>query len=206
MFFQSLQTVIDQLLGTWEAIPQARLTALRQLRTYLHEHRQQPLPITFICTHNSRRSQLAQVWAQIAAWYFDWPHIRTFSGGTEVTACHPNTIAAMVRCDMHVEKLKSGTNPTYHIEVGPDKSIVPIFSKHYADPHNPQENYVAVMTCGHADENCPVVTGAAYKTAITYVDPKSADHTPNQVQAYDDCCRAIARDCLFLFAPREKHQ
>ena len=37
--------------------------------------------INFICTHNSRRSQLGQVWSFYAANYFNLP-ISAFSGGT----------------------------------------------------------------------------------------------------------------------------
>ena len=50
--------------------------------------------INFICTHNSRRSQLGQVWSFFAANYFNLP-INAFSGGTEVTAFHRNTVKTL---------------------------------------------------------------------------------------------------------------
>ena len=36
--------------------------------------------LNFICTHNSRRSQLAQVWAYYAAYYFNLLHIKLIKG------------------------------------------------------------------------------------------------------------------------------
>src|SRR5690606_38168376 len=45
--------------------------------------------LNFICTHNSRRSQLSQVWAQTAAFYFGIDRISALSGGMETTAFHP---------------------------------------------------------------------------------------------------------------------
>ena len=45
-----------------------------------------PVRLIFICTHNSRRSHMAQLWAQTAAAYHGVAAIETFSGGTEATA------------------------------------------------------------------------------------------------------------------------
>jgi hypothetical protein len=44
--------------------------------------------LTFICTHNSRRSHMSQIWAQTAACYYGLDRVRAYSGGTEVTACN----------------------------------------------------------------------------------------------------------------------
>ena len=51
--------------------------------------------LNFICTHNSRRSQLAQVWAHYAISYYKLKKIRSCSGGTEVTAFHKNTVQTL---------------------------------------------------------------------------------------------------------------
>ena len=49
----------------------------------------QRININFICTHNSRRSHLSQIWAQAAAAYFNIPEVYCYSGGTEETALFP---------------------------------------------------------------------------------------------------------------------
>lgn len=57
--------------------------------TYLDR---QKININFICTHNSRRSQLAQVWAFFAINYFQLPIFFSFSDGTEATKFHRNAV------------------------------------------------------------------------------------------------------------------
>ena len=71
--------------------------------------------INFICTHNSRRSQLGQVWSFYAADYFNLP-ISAFSGGTEVTAFHRNTVKTLTDVGFKFDiDVFSHTNPTYRI-------------------------------------------------------------------------------------------
>ena len=36
---------------------------------------QAPIKLHFICTHNSRRSHLSQIWAQAMAAYYKVPHV-----------------------------------------------------------------------------------------------------------------------------------
>src|SRR5690554_1588485 len=49
----------------------------------------QEIRINFICTHNSRRSHLSQVWAQTLAYHFNIKNVFCYSGGTESTALFP---------------------------------------------------------------------------------------------------------------------
>ena len=69
--------------------------------------------LTFICTHNSRRSHMSQVWAQTAAYYFGLEKVHAFSGGTEATACNCRTVAAMRRVGFDIEDATTGENPVY---------------------------------------------------------------------------------------------
>ncbi len=87
-YFDSLDT------GT---IPEARLSVLHEIRHYIADTLAQnkPVNLIFICTHNSRRSVLGQVWAQVAAARYGISQVATFSGGTETTACNPRTVAAL---------------------------------------------------------------------------------------------------------------
>ena len=80
--------------------------------------------INFICTHNSRRSQLGQVWSFFAADYFNLP-INAFSGGTEVTAFHRNTVKTLteVGCKFDVVEF-SHTNPKYNISFDKNKPLI----------------------------------------------------------------------------------
>jgi protein-tyrosine-phosphatase len=157
------------------------------------------LPMTFICTHNSRRSHLGQVWAGVAARHFGIAKVSTWSGGTEATACNPRTVAALQRAGFSVEVGTEGDNPVYRVRARADDEPMLCWSKKFDDYANPQAGFVAVMTCSSADEACPSVRGAWLRAAITYEDPKAFDGTERETEAYDERCAQIAREMLYLF-------
>jgi arsenate reductase (thioredoxin) len=198
--YSSVQSYLESL--SFESIPAERRLLLAELATYLRDKttRQESIQLTFICTHNSRRSHLGQVWAQVAAAHYGVPGVTTFSGGTEATACNPRTIAALERARLQIEKATGGDNPVY--EICFDEALPPViaFSKVYDQSPNPTENFAAIMTCSHADDNCPYIPGAEKRLAITYTDPKEADDTPTESQTYDARCRQIATEMLFVFS------
>jgi arsenate reductase len=153
--------------------------------------------MTFICTHNSRRSHFGQVWAAVAAAHFGLENITTFSGGTEATAFNPRAVAALERAGFSIEN-PGGDNPKYKVRFGEAADALTCFSKKYDDASNPQKGFVAVMTCSDADRNCPIVPGAVARFATPYVDPKEADNTPQETARYDERCKQIATEMLYL--------
>lgn len=155
--------------------------------------------MTFICTHNSRRSHLAQVWAATAAARYGFSQVYTYSGGTEATAFNSRAVAALERAGFDVLKTSDDRNPVYHVRYAADAAPLTCFSKVYDQAPNPGDGFCAVMTCGDANERCPVVHGAAQRIAITYEDPKSADGTPAEAARYDERCAQIAREMLYAF-------
>ena len=68
------------------------------------------------------------------------------------------------------------------------------------DAPNPTSDFAAVMTCSHADESCPIVQGAAIKISVPYEDPKIADGKPNETEVYDERCKQIATEVLYVFS------
>lgn len=158
------------------------------------------LPLVFVCTHNSRRSHLAQVWAEVAARRFGLDGVRAFSGGTEATALHPNAAAALERAGLAVERSDDSANPVYRVRVDATGEPLRLFSKVWSDPSNPREGFVAVMTCDAANEACPLIPGARARVPLTYADPKAFDGTDREAAGYDERCAQIARELLYLFA------
>ncbi|CAN0602762.1 unnamed protein product, partial [Ectocarpus sp. 12 AP-2014] len=61
--------------------------------------------INFICTHNSRRSHLSQVWAQTMATYFNIKNVNCYSGGTEATALFPMVAETLKNQGFQIQKL-----------------------------------------------------------------------------------------------------
>ena len=63
--------------------------------------------LNFICTHNSRRSHLSQVWAQTFAYYYKLNNINCYSGGTEVTAIFPKVVVTLQQQGFLIQKLSN---------------------------------------------------------------------------------------------------
>lgn len=157
--------------------------------------------LTFICTHNSRRSHLSQIWAGVAAQYYGLKGVLTYSGGTEVTAFNPRAVASLRRSGLRIETPDStAENPHYFVRAGEELPEFECFSKVFNQSPNPVNDYVAVMTCSHADEACPVVMGCDLRAPIRYEDPKIADDTPREAEVYDERSRQICREMLFLMS------
>ncbi|MFZ1865520.1 MAG: hypothetical protein WAU39_14960 [Polyangiales bacterium] len=155
--------------------------------------------LVFVCTHNSRRSQMAQLWAGAAAAYHGVDQVEVYSGGTEVTAFHPHAIAAMRRAGFVIDQAE-GDNPRYRATFDQHGPVLECFSKTHGDPVNPAEGFAAIMTCAEADEACPIVAGTELRVPLPYEDPKTADDTPRAQAAYDTCCQQIATEMLYLFS------
>lgn len=152
--------------------------------------------IIIICTHNSRRSHISQLWLQTAAEYYGIKGINVFSGGLEATAFHPNAIAALERAGFNISGVQSGDNPVYTASNGITNSIM--YSKKYTDTQNPQADFGAIMVCSDADKSCPMVEGADDRFALPYDDPRYYEDTPSVNQKYDETVREIAREMFFL--------
>ena len=158
--------------------------------------------LNFICTHNSRRSHLAHIWASVMANHFKLPVLECYSGGTHATAMHPNTIAALTRAgfQVNIESNSADYNPVYLVRYSTEHPPERCFSKVYNQPPNPKDNYIAVMTCSEADDACPIVVGASKRHAITYEDPKISDGTPFESTTYDQRSEQIATEMLYLMS------
>lgn len=199
MIFPKIQAYFDSL--DTASIPEERLTVLNKLRNYILGKlwHSKPVDITFICTHNSRRSHLGQVWAQVAAYEFNVPQVNCYSGGTEATACNSRTVAALGRAGFVAIKDTETDNPIYQIHFTDVEPPVLAFSKVYNDHSNPDANFAAIMTCSQAEQNCPYIPGAEQRIAIMYSDPKEADDTEQEIQTYDERCRQIATEMKYVF-------
>lgn len=181
-------------------ITENRKNLLKPLQEYLKIKIKQnkPINLNFICTHNSRRSQLAQVWAKVIGEFYGHD-INTFSGGIEITACNERTISTLSRSGFEVTN-PSGENPHYELKFHPNKPPISLFSKVYDDPPNPKTNFGAVMTCTHADQNCPFIAGAEKRISLPYEDPKEYDDTDMEANMYDQRSIEIAREMKFVFS------
>ncbi len=185
-----------------DTIPFSRKQELDQLSNYINDSfkNYKKAQLTFICTHNSRRSHLCQVWAQVAARYYNVVDIYCYSGGTEVTAVYPRIIKTLKKQGLEITQKKKKENPEYYMEYSEVMPPIKAFSKRYDDPINPLQEFAAIMTCDHASENCPVVPGAEKRISINYLDPKVSDNTPEQKAVYTERSIQIAAEMKYVFS------
>lgn len=160
--------------------------------------------LNFICTHNSRRSHLSQVWAQVMAVNFGIPQVTTYSGGTEATAMFPKVGETLTAQGLEIMTLSDGNNPVYAIKYAENVHPIIAFSKTYDHPFNPASNFVAIMTCSQADAGCPFIAGAEKRVPITYDDPKAFDGTPQQAEKYKERSIQIATELFYVFSKISK--
>ena len=194
--FPKIKSTIDQV--SFETISEERKQVLAPLIQFIQSKVNSELTIrlNFICTHNSRRSHLSQVWAQTAASYHNIENVFCYSGGTEATALFPKVAETLVNTGFEVKIISEGDNPIYAIKYNTNDHPVIGFSKSYEDDFNPQSEFAAILTCSQADGGCPFIAGAEKRLPITFDDTKAFDNTPLQTEKYQE--RSIHIDTEFL--------
>lgn len=159
--------------------------------------------LNFICTHNSRRSQIGQIWSYYAAYYFKL-NINVFSGGTEVTSFNRNTVKTLQKTGFQFQLSDfSHQNPTYQISFDGSYGYILGFSKLYSNPIN-QEPYIAILTCNDAETDCAYIPSATHRFLLPFTDPKFADGTENQEEVYMQINAEIAAEIFLIFKQVKK--
>ena len=196
----SLESFVEQAIEEKNEIAEARCQELDQLARESASwlKKQGTVELVFVCTHNSRRSQMAQVWAQVASAHYRVTGLSAYSGGIETTACNARTVRALKTAGLAVDSRKKGENPVYQVRFSEQAKPLQLFSKTYHDEVNPREDFFAVICCSDADMNCPVVEGTLHRYALHYLDPKVSDETPAEAETYMERNRQIAREMFYL--------
>ncbi len=198
----SLTSYISGLITEFDSIPEERKEQLGTLADYIRGNTAdgRDSHLTYICTHNSRRSHMGQLWSQAASVYYKISgNYYSYSGGTEATAFNPRAVAAMERAGFTISGNNSD-NPKYQVRYSESAAPMIAFSKKYDDPENPSDHFAAVMTCSDADRNCPFIPGAELRVSLPYDDPKESDSTDKESDVYDERCRQIAREMFYMMS------
>jgi arsenate reductase len=179
-----------------------RKSILDTLVGYIQNKRDlnEEIRLNFICTHNSRRSHLGQVWAQTMAFHFDVTNVFCYSGGTEVTAMFPKVGETLSKQGFEVFKISDGANPIYAVKYSESEHPLICFSKTFDDAFNPNSKFAAIMTCSSADEGCPFVAGSDIRLPIRYDDPKAFDGTELMDAKYEERSLQVAAEMFYVFS------
>jgi len=194
-----IREIISQL--STERISEERKIILQPLIEFISSKisKNEEVRLNFICTHNSRRSHLSQIWAQTMAYYYQIENVFCYSGGTEATAMFQKVADTLANQGFEILKLSETENPVYAVKFAENEHAVICFSKKYNDDFNPKSAFAAILTCDSADENCPIVYGAEARIPIKYEDPKKSDGTPEMNETYFNRSLEIATEMKFVF-------
>ena len=201
--YPELSRYIEQRREEFDQISESRRTELGEVSSYVRDRLEArgAAKLTFICTHNSRRSHFSQIWAKVAADVYGLGGVTTFSGGTEATAMNARVVDSLRRSGFVVDVEHAGAdNPTYRVRYSDETAPLECFSKVFDQAPNPTADYAAVMTCSSADEACPIVRGCDLRAPIRYEDPKVADDTADEAGVYDQRSRQICREMLYMMS------
>lgn len=198
--FSEIEKLIKEL--NPQTISNERKAVLNPLTEFIQSKvsNNQEIRINFICTHNSRRSHLSQVWAQTIASYFNIKNVFCYSGGTEATALFPMVAETLQNSGFKIKTISEGNNPVYSIKYADNEHPIIGFSKKLDDDFNPKSEFAAIMTCSQADGGCPFIVGAEKRIPITFEDPKVFDSTPQQAEKYKETSLQIATELFYVFS------
>lgn len=188
------------------SVSEERKKVLQPLVDYIQNkvNEKEVIRLNFICTHNSRRSHLSQIWAQTMAFQFGIRNVFCYSGGTEATAMFSKVGDTLVNQGFEIQQLSKNENPVYAIKFSDNEPPIIGFSKTYFDAFNPKTNFGAIMTCNNADEGCPMVFGTEARFPIKYDDPKAFDDTEVMNEKYAERSLEIASEMYFVFSQIKK--
>ena len=198
IFPPTLQTTLSVVKKVF--IPENRIDILQSLIVYIQEKLDLELEVNlnFVCTHNSRRSQFSQVWAQTAAIFYGIK-VNCFSGGVEVTTFNQSALSALKKSGFDINTIGTD-NPRHEVFMSHDFEPLIMFSKLFDDSINPRNNHATIMTCSHADENCPVIPGSQKRFSIHYEDPKIFDGLRIAPIKYHECSIQVASEMFYIFS------
>jgi arsenate reductase len=200
MLFQKLTIQINNI--DEKSIIEQRKIILQPLIDYINLklNNCEEVRLNFICTHNSRRSHLAQVWAQTMAQYFNLRQVFCYSGGTESTSMYTAAVNTLKEFGFEIDVIADNDNPVYSIKYCLNQLPIIGFSKCFDHPFNPKTDFAAILTCSDADDGCPFIDGADVRIPITFEDPKVYDNTNLQNEKYLERGIQIAAELKYVFS------
>jgi len=203
MLKKEIHSLVVELEQSFELIPPKRRTKLEEISTAIKTQleKKEEVNVCIICTHNSRRSQVGQLWLSVAAMYYGVKPLFSYSGGTESTSFNYRMVNALLSYGFEFKLISAGSNPNYKVNFcdNYNSNLEQVyFSKTYTDRLNPQDNFIAVLVCDNADKECPIVIGASHRIYLPYIDPKESDDTSEESKVYRQKIREIGREFLYF--------
>lgn len=196
----------SEIVTNFDTISAERKESILPIINFIQEKvtKKEVIALNYICTHNSRRSQFSQIWSHVASHYYEIPNVISYSGGVEVTAFNERAVRTIRELGVEIDAKENGTNPLYTLNFGIQKiPSLTAFSKLYNDKST-KEAFCAIMTCDHADQNCPFIPNALARLPLRFEDPKAFDDTELEKEKYSERSKQIATELFYIFSQIKK--
>ena len=166
---------------------QKRKKRLDNIASVINENLNKTRSIVFLCTHNSRRSQICEVWGKVFAEIYR-KKININSAGAFKTVVHSQVYESIVKCGLVVDNKK---------EIFFDKKKFKLNSK--TIDSLTMKNFIAVMTCSNAEKSCPNDPRSIRNIKMFFNDPRIYDETDKMSREYLNTTIYIAEELNYIF-------
>src|SRR5690625_3979946 len=128
--YTKLKDYISGLTLDFDSIPEERKHSLQDIANFITKDLNEKgvVKLNFICTYNSRRCHLAQIWTQTAAFQFEIDGVETYSGGPEAIAFTPRAVASIERAGVDIKK-PGGDKPSIAVRFHDEADAMIWFSR-----------------------------------------------------------------------------
>jgi len=188
-------------------IKKERKTKLAVLAAQIKQLKRElsPVEIMVVCTHNSRRSHMGELWLRVGIDYYGLSNLRIHSAGTERSAINIRTIRSFQAIGLLVEKsMNKEENPNYKINWRTDEKSYTGYSKEIGSEELPTNGIVSILVCEDAAENCPFIVGSKLRINLPYEDPKRYDDTLEERTKYLERNLEIGSEMFYLLSELER--
>ena len=143
--------------------------------------------LVFLCTHNSRRSQICEVWGSIFSLIYK-KEILINSAGTIKTSVHKEIFNVLKKCGVSVNENEEIAFKNLLIKLK-SKTLDQIDAK----------KFIAIMTCSDAEKSCPIDSRSVKNINMFFKDPKVYDNTKYMEEEYLKTNSNIAEELNYIF-------
>jgi len=183
-------------------ISEERRYRLNEIASYVRQQKKQNqiAQLLFITTNQSTIGQMAQIWAETAAFYYGLNNVTTFSGGLHPDTISEKMIFALERAGYIVYTTELSGGVVYKVKYSYNLKPIIVFPKKINHKKNPDGQFMAIIIEPNANANLTEVKGAQKRLSIYYDDPQGYEGVPEEEKIYNERSRQIALEMFYVFS------
>ncbi len=208
--FNKLYPIINEYVrdfpGEFRKIPEDRRYRLNEIIYFLEEQEKNNAPwqLLFVSTNQSSISQMAQVWAKAASYYFGFTNFDSYSGGINPDEISVSTITTLEKAGFIVYKNEINGTGVYRIKYSYNLKPIIAFPKKIEHVKNPYSDFMAVIVDENAEINIQKIKGTYHRLFLDYEDPIGYEGSELEDQMYEESCKRVAVEMFYVFSKLRK--